>query len=92
MGKAARDKGNRRERELTALLPGAQKISAMYKPGPDLIWNGRLIEVKARQTGMKKAYDWLEDANMLAYKADRKPWLIILPLNELLDILEENQT
>lgn len=89
MGKASRDKGARRERELAALLPGAQKISGYMRPGPDLLWRGRMIEVKARSDGFKQLYGWLADAQLLAVKADRRPWLIVLEIDELLDLLDE---
>ena len=44
MGKRSRRTGNREERNLAALLPGARKISRSGYPGPDIEWRGRHIE------------------------------------------------
>ena len=90
MGKPSRDKGGRREREIAALLPGAKRIGYSYKVGPDLIWMDRTVEVKAKASGFKFLYNTvLKDAQIGALKADREPWLIVLPLTELLDLRDE---
>lgn len=88
MGAASRDKGARGERELVSLLPGARKVSTMYKPGEDVEWNGYRIEVKRRREGFKFDYRHLQDVELLAKRADREPWLITMRLDTLLDLLD----
>lgn len=88
-GKPSRDKGARRERELVKLLPGSMKISGLYKAGPDLVWRERPVEVKARATGWKLLYRWLQDVPILCVKADRQPWLVIMEVGELADLVED---
>jgi hypothetical protein len=88
VARSEREKGARRERQIAEIL-GATKISMAWQPGPDLEWLGRMVEVKARRDGWKQLYRWLEDAQILALKADRKEWLIVLRADELLDLIEE---
>lgn len=89
MSRKERDKGARREREIASLLPGAQKVSRAWAEGPDLSWLNRDVEVKARKDGWKLVYRWLEGAKILVTKADRRPWLVMMEVDELLDIIEE---
>jgi hypothetical protein len=86
MGKSSRDKGNRRELEIAKLL-GAEKVSGMYRAGPDLqMPDGRWVEVKARADGFRELYKWLDDdASILCLKADRKGWLVVQWLGDWLD-------
>lgn len=48
--------------------------------------NGKRVEVKARKDGFKELYRWIQDErekpDMLALKADRKPWLVVITLDE----------
>lgn len=89
MGSAERRKGADGERELASLLPGATKVSAMYKPGEDIQWMGRRIEVKRRKTGFRFDYTHLQDVELLAKRTDYNEWLITLRLDTLLDLLDE---
>lgn len=89
MGSAERSKGARGEREAASLLPGARKVSGMYKPGGDLIWKDRTVEVKRRADGFRTDYRWLIDTHIVLKRADRKPWLVTLELDTLLDLLDE---
>lgn len=88
-GKPSRDKGGRREREAAALL-SAIKVSGMYRPGPDLLWKGRDVEVKARAEGFKELHKWLRNAGVLMLKTDHKPWLIVMEYDTFRDLLEEH--
>ena len=88
MGKSSRDKGARGERELASLLPGALKVSGMYRPGPDIIWLDREVEVKRRREGFKFDYRNLENAQLLFKRADRADWLVTMRLDTLLDLLD----
>lgn len=87
-GEHARRKGAGGERELAALLPNAIKISRSYQPGADVVWMGYNIEVKRRSNGFKTDYKWLQDAPIVAKRADRKPWLVVLELDTLLDLMD----
>ncbi len=61
----------------------------MYRPGPDLIWHGRPVEVKARKDGFKFDYRHLRDVEILAKRADRNEWLLVMRIDTLLDLLDE---
>jgi len=88
-GSKSRDKGARRELEAAKAL-GASKISRMRQKGPDLLYGDRYVEVKALKDGWKLIYKWLSnDASLLMLKADRKPWLITMSIDEFHDLQEE---
>ena len=89
MGKPSRDKGARGERELTHLLPGAQKISGMYQASPDLLWRERTVEAKRRKEGFVFDYTNLKDVQILAKRADNQEWLLTMTIDTLLDLLDE---
>ena len=95
MGASQRRKGAGGENELVAYLRAhghkAEKISAMYQPGADVeTFNNRLVEVKRRSKPPSAVIEqWLTDVNLVAYRADRGEWRIVMPLTELLDLLEE---
>jgi hypothetical protein len=46
------------------------------------------VECKARAEGWRTLYAYLEGANVLALRADRRPWLAVLPLDRLAAPLE----
>lgn len=82
MGKSQRDKGYRNEREFANLINGKRiPLSGACEgfkgdvSGLDLLW-----EVKVRGDGFKELYKWLEGKDALAVKADRKQWLVVIPL------------
>ena len=82
MSKSQRDKGQREERKIAALL-GATKISAMHKPGADLVMpDGRSVEVKVRAGGFKRIYQWIEPVDILVIRADREEPLIVIRLDD----------
>ena len=92
MGERSRRSGARNERNLAAVLPGARKISRAGYTGPDLEWRGRHIEVKYRADGFNLLYRWLTDTQILAVRRKRKSWLIVIPVDVLLDLLDEAAT
>jgi Holliday junction resolvase len=90
----SRRKGARVELELVHRLQGAgfaaEKISGMYKPGPDLtvplLGVDRRVEVKSRADGFRELYKWLQDRDFLVVRADRSEPLVILPLSLAISI------
>lgn len=85
MGKRSRDKGSRTEREFAKLI-GGQRVplsGAMTGYKGDVIGLGMTWECKARKDGFKTLYKWLDGENdALAVKADRKEWLVVMPLDQ----------
>jgi Holliday junction resolvase len=92
MGRASRDKGNRIERSLVAFMQhhgfAAERVplsgAARGRFGGDislpLLGVDRRVEVKGRANGFARLYVWLDDADLLVIKADRKEPLVVLPL------------
>jgi Holliday junction resolvase len=89
MGRQSRDKGARAERELVRLLQdggmAAEKVSGMYKPGPDVSvpFRGKKdlrVEVKIRATGFSQLYEWLKDRDALAIRQNGRKWLVVVPI------------
>ncbi|MEK4798044.1 hypothetical protein NYE37_03820 [Thermoactinomyces sp. FSL K6-2592] len=96
MGRSQKMKGNRTEREFAKLiggrrvpLSGSAKHSGQEYTG-DVEGLGMRWEVKARKDGFKTLYKWLseEAVDGLAIKADRKDWLVVLPLDTFLAMRE----
>jgi Holliday junction resolvase len=87
-GRHSRNKGARTERAIVRFLQdhgvAAEKVSGLYKPGPDLsvpvLGVDRRVEVKARSHGFAQLYSWLIDRDLLIVKSDRAEPLVILRL------------
>lgn len=101
MGRASRDKGMRGEREFAELvrgkripLSGAQKGFENDVLVPTPIGTIR-AEVKRRKRGFSTLYGWLEDErerpDIVAFRADRKPWLVAMTLETFLKLIEREQ-
>ena len=101
MGKASREKGLRGEREFADLvggrripLSGAQRgfENDVLVPTP----SGELrAEVKRRKSGFSTLYGWLEDErekpDVVAFRADRKPWLVCMELGTFLRLIGRSE-
>lgn len=93
MGKSQRDKGARREREFADLIGGRRTpLSGAVEGYPnDVEGMGLSWEVKARKSGFKQIYDWIEDEreqpDALAMKADRKQWLVCMTLDKFIEVM-----
>jgi Holliday junction resolvase - archaeal type len=90
MAKRSVAKGKRREREVARLLGGRRvplSGAAEGFPGDVVLPCGWRVEVKARRDGFKQLYRWLEKADALAIRADRRPWLLVLPLERAAALL-----
>lgn len=99
MGRSQKEKGNRREREFAKLidgvrvpLSGAAKHAGDEHTG-DVEGLGLRWEVKARKDGFKTLYGWLEEeaVDALALKADRKGWLVVIPIDKFVEMAKRGQ-
>jgi hypothetical protein len=90
----SRRKGARAEVALARLLQNhgfaAEKISRMYKRGPDLsvplLGVDRSVEIKIRSNGFQQLYSWLDGADLLIVRADRCEPLVIVPIRLAIEI------
>src|SRR5262249_8904966 len=97
-GRRSRDKGSRGERQFVNHLQdngiAAERIplsgSAGGKFAGDvsipLLGVDRIAEVKTRRNGFPTLYRWLDSRDLLALKADRADWLIVLPSQTSIEI------
>lgn len=94
MSASQRRKGYEREREFAQLIGGSRVPLSGAAGGEyagDVKGLGLLWEVKARKDGFKQLYGWLDGKDALAVRADRRPWLVVMPLETLLRLLEERR-
>jgi len=91
VGRSERRKGSDGEREFARLI-GGERVPLSGAAGGsytgDVVGLGLRWEVKRRADGFRSLYDWLEGKDALAVRADRKPWLVVMPLETLLEITE----
>lgn len=97
MGKASRDKGLRGEREFAELVGGKRVPLSGAQQGfeNDVVIetpSGTLrAEVKRRKSGFATLYEWIEDErerpDIVAFRADRKPWLVSMELGTFLRLI-----
>lgn len=91
MGRSQRDKGARAEREFAKLI-GGERVPLSGAAGGsyrgDVIGLGLRWECKVRGDGFKQLYNWIEGKDALAIRADRKEWLVILPLDKFREIYQ----
>lgn len=90
-GKAPRRKGFDAERELARLL-GGRRIPLSGAAGEDYAGDIEVPglgigEVKRRRDGFRQLYGWLEGRDFLAVRADRKDWLIVIPIERFKELL-----
>lgn len=99
MSRSQKEKGSRREREFAKLiggtrvpLSGAAKHAGQEHTG-DVAGLGLKFEVKARKDGFKTLYQWLDQKGIdaLALKADRREWLVVMPIGKLMELIGEEQ-
>jgi Holliday junction resolvase len=90
----SRRKGAKAELELVQRLQdagfAAEKISRMYKRGPDLsvplLGVDHSVEVKVRARGFQQLYGWLTGADLLVVRADRSEPLVVIPFSLAISI------
>lgn len=90
MGRAQRDKGTRAEREFAKLI-GGERVPLSGAAGGrfagDVVGLGMTWEVKRRSDGFRELYKWLEGKDALAVRADRREWLVVIPLERFLQMV-----
>jgi Holliday junction resolvase len=98
-GRASRDKGNRTERAIVRLLqerglaaervPLSGAMSGRFGGDISVPALGRDLrgEAKCRGNGFNRLYDWLEGRDFLVIRADRKPLLVVVPLDLAAEIV-----
>ena len=93
-GRKSKQKGNRGELTAKKLLEdaGHTVIRGKQKDEQDLILDGfGRLEVKFGKHVPKKLYDWLSSSDGLLIKRasleERKPWLVVLPIDTFLYLL-----
>ena len=102
MGKMQRDKGNRVERELNKYFQDngffSKKVplsGAVEHYKGDLILKlmekEYQIEVKARKDGFKTIHQFLKSNDILALKANNKPFLLVFEIDKFIEIVKEYQ-
>lgn len=90
MGKRSRDKGARAEREFAKLISGERVPLSGAAGGQftgDVVGLGLRWECKRRANGFRQLYGWLENADALAVRADRREWLVVMPLERFLQMV-----
>lgn len=91
-GRRPREKGIRAERELARML-GGQRVplsgAAGGAFGGDIKALGLTWQAKVEATGFRRLYKWLEGHDALGLKADRREWLVVMPLYTFLGIIED---
>lgn len=99
MGKASRDKGARGELEFAKLVGGHRVplSGAVEGYGNDVVLpNGMKAEVKRRASGFKTLYEWVlderEKPDIVAFRADRKPWLVTMTAEKYRDMMDDQIT
>jgi hypothetical protein len=88
MGLMSKRKGQRTELEFAKLIDGKKTPLSGALGGEhsgDVKGLGLTWECKARKDGFKQMYGWLENADALALKANRKPWLVVMTLDRFLE-------
>ena len=98
MGRASREKGNRTERAIVRLFQergfAAERVplsgAARGRFGGDVsvpvLGIDRRVEVKCRANGFRELYKWLDGADLLIVRADRRELLVVIPLNLAVEI------
>lgn len=93
MGRSERRKGTDAEREFARLI-GGRRVPLSGAAGGDFAGDvidsrGWRWEIKRRRDGFRQLYAWLDGADALAIRADRRPWLVVLTLDQFLRLLDQ---
>lgn len=91
-GRRSKRKGSSAEREFAKLIGGRRIPLSGSVSGfkGDVKGLGLTWEVKRRREAFSRIYGWLEGEGIdaLAIRADRKPWLVVMEVEKLLEWAE----
>src|SRR5271167_4431685 len=100
MGLKSRRKGRRAEQEIVVLahaagLPAKRTWHTAQDADPlvrccDVMICGLRAQVRVRTDGFKALYDALEGVEIAFLRADRQPWIAVLPAERLLALLAKS--
>jgi hypothetical protein len=98
MGKKSRRKGYTNENKLVNLFKDegldAKRIplsgATDFAKG-DILLENKTGEVKVRANGFKQIYNWLAENDFLAIRSDRKPFLVVIQLDEFIKLLKKER-
>lgn len=96
MGKRSKRKGYVGEAEFAKLTGGKRQILSGALGGEHsgdvVLPNGWKVEVKRRKNGLKTLYKWFEEGDIkpdcVAFRADRKDWIVSMKLERFLELME----
>ncbi len=98
-GYQSKRKGYRGEAEFAKLTKGDRVplsgSTAQYKHDV-ILPNGWSAEVKRKKSGLTTLYNWLEKddvdpPDIVAFRADHKPWVVAMTLDKFLWLLRQNE-
>lgn len=99
MGLKSKRKGRLAEQEVVRLaraagLPAERTWQTAQATDPtlrrcDVLVAGRKAQVKVAANGFKSLYEVLEGVEVAFLRADRSSWLVVLPAEEFLQLLAE---
>ena len=99
MGLKSKRKGKRGEREVVTLarqhgLPAERTWATAQATDPtlrrcDVLVAGRKAQVKVAANGFNSLYDALDGVEMAFLRADRSPWLVVLPAGAAIVLLQQ---
>lgn len=91
-GRRSKRKGSSAEREFASIIGGTRIPLSGAVSGfkGDVKGLGLTWEVKRRREAYSRIYGWLEGEGIdaLAIRADRKPWLVVMEVEKLLEWAE----
>jgi len=92
MGRSQRRKGAEGERAFARAIGGVKVPLSGAVEGyeGDVTGLGLSWQVKVRGDGFKTLYQWLKGHDALGLRADRKPWLVVMPVETLWKMLDKD--
>lgn len=93
MSSPSKRKGSGGEREFARLVGGKRvPLSGAHPDLPgDVVWPGMGTgECKRRRDGFRQLYQWLDGADWLAVRADRRDWLVVMRLEDVKRLLGDD--
>lgn len=80
-GRRSKQKGGRLEREVCKIFSGIRvPLSGIMDGHPNdaILQNGWRVEVKGRRTGLGLLYRWLDNVDVVAFRAPGEPWFFAM--------------